>query len=259
MVLTDCLPRLLHVVARSVYANLSSSDDESEGACKQDGVCPHTRVRVAMLDWDAEAPEAASTADVYSTEQGIKAAQLSASMSSAAGAGSLALPPSQASPSEPTEPLSGQPPPVGSVDRRATFDVVLASDVLYSLTHAAQLPHVIANHLAPGGRLVAMVPVRSTDHTSRLLGGLRELGLHVTASRVDRKWVSGVIAAQHRADGADRAKAGTSAIDATARGRGSSLCQALPMHHAAEEVDEHTQLVEGEILFVEAHAPSASI
>ena len=62
-----------------------------------------------------------------------------------------------------------------------TFHLILASDVVYSLTHAKQLPIVVSKRLAKneGGTFAAMVPVRSKEHTKAFLNGLAEEGLAV--------------------------------------------------------------------------------
>lgn len=162
-------------------------------------------VSVAMLDWDVEAPVGGELADeAYSTEQYVKRAQLTAD-----GPGA---PPRALSPLPPME----------------QFGLVLASDVIYSLTHATQLPRVIAARLAADGRLLAMVPVRSAEHTHAFLRGLCEASLRVRLQRVDAAWVDAAVAVQ--------------------LGKRS-------VHVASAEVssyDAKTAIIEGEILFVDA-------
>ena len=108
-VLTDCLPVLLRTIDSSVQANAE--------------VAPEFRARVALLDWDDDAPVGSELAgEEFSTEQGVKAAQLAD----------------------------------GDVLRDTArlrdderFHLILASDVIYSMTHAIQLPRERAT---PDGR-----------------------------------------------------------------------------------------------------------
>ena len=106
---------------------------------------------VSVLDWDVEAPpDAAAAAEAYSTEQGVRSAQRRDDDDAAEA------------------PLAAD----------ARFDVLLATDVIYSRAHAAQLPAVVARRLAPGGRLCAMVPVRS-EGDARTFGRLQRIGADV--------------------------------------------------------------------------------
>ena len=160
--LSDCLPRLLTTVAASVQANEQLQAFGSGGGS----------ARAALLDWDDEAPP--TSAEEFSTEQGIKRAQLES------GGASSGV----------TEP------PCARVQPDERFELILASDVLYSLTHARQLSAVVHARLAPGGTLAAMVPVRSEEHTRTLLNGLHALGMNVLLSSVDAAWVAAVVAPQ---------------------------------------------------------------
>lgn len=109
-VASDCLPVLLRTVERS--------------ACANDGP---RRARIALLDWDDES-SCAMTGEEYSTEQGVKAAQLAAEpqggASEGAEAGAEVSACARLAPSE-------------------RFDLLLASDVIYSVDHARQLPEVL--------------------------------------------------------------------------------------------------------------------
>ena len=202
---TDCLPLLL----RSVRASID--------ACGFGGRC-----RASLLDWDHEAPPAevgAATDEEYSTEQGVKAAQLAAADSAGSNAvGALG---------DGGELATGS----ATLEPGATFGLLLASDVIYSFTHAAQLPLVIARRLAPGGRLCMMVPVRDEAHTRTFLRGLCTRGLHVDIERVNPDWTARVIAVQ-----APSWKASVAARAAPPR---------LP-----EAFQETLGLTEGEVLFV---------
>ena len=137
---------------------------------------------VSVLDWDVEAPpDAAAAAEAYSTEQGVRSAQRCDD--EAADEAPLAA--------------------------DARFDVLLATDVIYSRAHAAQLPAVVARRLAPGGRLCAMVPVRSEGDARTFLGGLQRIGADVRLARVTAEWCAAATAAQRgeAPGGAARAEA----------------------------------------------------
>ena len=57
-------------------------------------------------------------------------------------------------------------------------------------TYTAQ---VLAGRAAPGGRLCAMVPVRSEEHTRLFLAGLASRGVRLHVERVDSAWVARVV------------------------------------------------------------------
>ena len=158
-VLSDCLPVLLRTVANSIRTNA-------------------VRARAALLDWDEEAP-GTQTSEQYSTEQAIKMEQLGTLRCTTGSHEDL---------------------PYSRLDGHDRFELVLASDVVYSLQHAKQLAQVVADRLVtPAGRFVAMVPVRSEEHTRCFLCGLVSRGLRVQVTRVDRAWVEGVTASQRLA------------------------------------------------------------
>jgi hypothetical protein len=75
-VLSDCLPILLRTVAESVRCVHVGAGDTRTGS---------RRTRVALLDWDEEAPGCADAAEIYSTEQAIKQQQLQGLAVDAAG------------------------------------------------------------------------------------------------------------------------------------------------------------------------------
>ena len=272
-VLSDCLPILLRTVAESVRCVHVGAGDTRTGS---------RRTRVALLDWDEEAPGCADAAEIYSTEQAIKQQQLQGLAVDAAGI----------TRDDVEEPLYER-----RLARSERFGLLLASDVVYSRQHAEQLARVVAARLAwppadsrpaearpdvrpgempgearasetpavgpsepQGGRLAAMVPVRSEEHTRCFLCGLIARGLLVRVSRVDREWVEGVTATQLEAefDGAEWTRC-------TARnGRPfwhnarlqasiwTDPNKAAAWRHAATDFAADAPLVEGEILFVDA-------
>jgi hypothetical protein len=208
-------------------------------------------VRAALLDWDdVLAPEAG---EVFSTEQGVKAEQR------AQGAACIA-----------PEEDSGIP----SLDADARFELLLASDVVYSRSHARQLPAVLASRASASGALAClMVPVRSEEHTRCFLASLVEHGLTVRIARVTAPWVEAVVSTQRGgADGGAPPDAEGWAVHTATDGRkfyhsartGQSvwmrpaemnvprLGEARPNTRASEAYSREVELAEGDILFVEA-------
>ena len=213
---TDCLPLLMDAVRRSI-----------------DGSGVSSRCRAALLDWDDEAPLrelGVADGEEYSTEQGVKAAQLEAAAGGggAAGAG------------------SGDAEPPGRLDASARFEILLASDVIYSQGHAAQLPLVVSRRLSAGGQMCAMVPVRSEAHTRIFLRGLLAQGMAVTLERVNADWVDATVALQ-RTEPPAGPRAGPPA----------ALPPAQPCLSGGTERG-CPALREGEILFVRAIAGAGS-
>ena len=100
--------------------------------------------------------------EAFSTEQAVKAAQLGDGPDSTDG--------------------------IVLLEAGHAFDLVLASDVIYSLGHARRLPAVVERRLSARGRFVAMVPVRSAMHTRAFLDGLLEHGLLPSFSQVSPSW-----------------------------------------------------------------------
>lgn len=241
-VLSDCLPVLLRKLCESVHSN-------SE-ACRS--------TTVAMLDWDMEVPSMASSAETadeqFSTEQGIKSAQLASeptTTSDRVRSGARAL---ESAP---------------RLDRHETFDLLLASDVVYSMRHAHLLPAVVRGRLRTGGRFAAMVPVRSEAHTRRFLCGLLAQELRVLVSRVDSSWIEGVTSVQRaRTDGTPRPTADMDASEwtqlvaangkpfwhhhETKRSIWTDPAHAAQWRQAAVPFTADMPLREGEILFVDA-------
>ena len=219
-VLSDCLPALLEAIHVSVRANREGGVGIHRTATTSTAASGNAfaGVRVACLDWDDAAPVHSLRDEEFSTEQGVKAAQLAKQRAQQrVDAGSEAV-------NVVAAPL----------DTRERFGLVLASDVIYSLTHATQLPEVISQRLAhdsPSSLLAAMVPVRSTPHTRTFLEGLASHGMRVQISRVDSAWVAAVVAPQRTAP--EKAAEATIPIGEPFNGR-------------------ETTLTEGEILFVEA-------
>ena len=101
-------------------------------------------------------------------------------------------------------------------------------------TYPAQ---VLAGRAAPGGRLCAMVPVRSEEHTRLFLAGLASRGVRLHVERVDSAWVARVVS-PHR----DAAAAATPlGLDRWPRGGGGGLDDP-PL--------DVTLVTEGAVLFV---------
>jgi len=140
------------------------------------GAAGCTDVEAALLDWDdLVAPE---EGEVFSTEQGVKAKQLAAEVVALCG--------------------------VWRLDDDDRFELLLGSDVVYSHSHARQLPAVLAARASPSGALACfMVPVRSKEHTRCFLSSLDEQGFNVRVSRVDAPWIEAVVSTQM-----DQAEAG---------------------------------------------------
>ena len=210
---TDCLPVLLRTVERSARAN------DGDGACG---------ARVAMLDWDDESPaEAQLSGEEFSTEQGVKAAQLRAESAEGGGEGAAAgVPAAGCARLEPAE----------------RFDLLLASDVIYSQTHARQLPAVLARRAAAGARLCAMVPVRSEEHTRLFFAGLAGHGVQqLSVARVDAAWVARVMShPQQREAAAPPTPTGLE----------------RPPEAGFDACSGMLALSEGEVLFVQGEFPS---
>ena len=271
---SDCLPVLLRTVERSARAN--------------GGPRP---ARVALFDWDDEASCAVAT-EAYSTEQGVKAAQLQAEPQRGAGEGT------EAGAEEGAE-AGAEATACARLAPSERFDLLLASDVIYSQTHARQLPEVhthaharahahctlrmhmhahcalrvhmhtahahalhtahahagvhmhvqvLAGRAAPGGRLCAMVPVRSEEHTCLFLGGLAARGVRLRVATVDSAWVARAVSPQR--------EAGAGAVaEAEAGAAPSDLAQWPPPGCATEEdrpFDASSlPLSEGTVLFVQ--------
>lgn len=277
--ITDCLPRLLHTVRRSAEvaaatvrgvaaarptipaaANSGSAMDHASTPQQPGAVCAALAdVSAALLDWDdVMAPEAG---EVFSTEQGVKLEQR------AQGAAGISL-------ADETG--------ISSLDPSLRFELLLASDVVYSRSHARQLPAVLAARASASGALAClMVPVRSDEHTRCFLASLVEHGFAVRLARVTKPWVEAVVSTQMgEADGDappdahgwiehtatngrifyHSARAGKSVwrrpseMDVQLPQRGA----ARPNTRASEPYSGELELAEGDILFVEAEMCAAA-
>ena len=235
--LTDCLPKLLRTVADSCEACARLAAAQGGGA---------VAAQAALLDWEEEAAKAGGPApdsgEQYSTEQGVKAAQL------------LAL--------EADEAAS---PPLPRLADDERFELLLASDVIYSAGHAAMLPRVVGRRAAacaPGGapalRLCAMVPVRCAEHTHAFLRGLQQQGMRVALARVSAAWVGAVLALQRTPDAMRQAPAMAAEATGAAAEAPKTETTAAPAQppesdtRASVPYDVGTELSEGDIVFVEA-------
>ena len=118
---------------------------------------------------------------------------------------------------------------------------IARSDVIYSASHAAMLPLVIARRAArTGARLCAMVPVRSAEHTHAFFQGLQQKGMTVMLAHVTSEWVHAVVAMQQHASHETLATP-------TSTERCACNTRATTPYDAATTV-----VREGEIVFVEA-------
>ena len=106
--------------------------------------------------------------------------------------------------------------------------------------HATYTAQVLAGRAAPGGRLCAMVPVRSEEHTRLFLAGLASRGVRLHIERVDSAWVARVVSPHCDAPAA----ATPSGSEQWPRG-GGGLDD--PPHAAGLEA---TLVTEGAVLFV---------
>ena len=68
--------------------------------------------------------------------------------------------------------------------------------MIYSLTHATQLPEVISSALLMTAQAVCRSQVSAIDaaHARTFLEGLASHGMRVQISRVDSAWVAAVVA-----------------------------------------------------------------
>ena len=150
----------------------------SGGAGTGAGALP---ARVCVCDWDVEAPpDARVHGEEFSTEQGLREQQQQQQTREAAAAAAAAAAAGGEGGGGAAESVE-----VGALPLAVTFDLVLATDVIYLETHAMQLPRVVRGRLARGGRLLAMVPVRDEAHARTFVRGLRECGMEVRATRVE--------------------------------------------------------------------------
>ncbi|KAK3278094.1 hypothetical protein CYMTET_13944 [Cymbomonas tetramitiformis] len=60
------------------------------------------------------------------------------------------------------------------LDQNALFDVVLGSDLVYSIGHAGLLPRVIMRRLRPGGTAIIVTAIRNSTHHDEFVTSCRE-------------------------------------------------------------------------------------
>eukprot|EP00965_Chrysotila_dentata_P224024 6193934-Pleurochrysis_carterae.AAC.1 len=126
----------------------------AQSACVDDFGLHAVRTNASSVVVDVE--------ETFSTEQGVKTQQ-----QAEASAASLAL---------------------SSLEPAEKFDLILASDVIYSSCHARRLPAVVGKRMSAGGRMAAMVPVRSESNSREFFDGLVAAGMHVRYALVDTDW-----------------------------------------------------------------------
>lgn len=245
VVLTDCLPRLLRTVAESCAACAALPPRTEPPQPEQEQQPPPEQLPSAaavaptaeavLLDWDEEVPCCADSSEQYSTEQGVKAAQLlREEVEAEAGGGA---------------------PPLPRLGPDERFNLLLASDVIYSAGHAAVLPRVVARRAGTaaatgsgsgdgggGARFCAMVPVRCAEHTHAFLRGLQQQGFTVALACVSAAWVSAVVALQGQPSGQPSPPAAAAPPCETRA--------TTPYVHG--DAGGATALREGDIVFVEA-------
>jgi predicted nicotinamide N-methyase len=66
-----------------------------------------------------------------------------------------------------------------------TFDVVLASDILYEPQHSLQLANIVKRRLAKHGRCIMLLPIRDSSLMEAFLGGIRKHGMRFCVQRLD--------------------------------------------------------------------------
>lgn len=246
--LTDCLPRLLRTVGESCAACAALKPRQPEQEQQPEPEQPQSAspappaAEAVLLDWDEEVPCCADSSEQYSTEQGVKAAQLLREEAEAEAGGGA--------------------PPLPRLGADERFHLLLASDVIYSAGHAAVLPRVVARRAASaahatgsgggsgadggsgsgGARFCAMVPVRCAEHTHSFLRGLQQQGFTVTFASVSAAWVAAVVALQGQPPGkAPPSDTATPPCETRAT---------VPYVHG--DAAGATVLREGDIVFVEA-------
>jgi hypothetical protein len=101
----------------------------------------------------------------------------------------------------------------------ASYDLVVAADVLYLPEHCAALPDAVAAHLAPGGQVVVACGLRRAGLLDALVSALRSVGLDPSVDNetlgLDTKGgdernrrAAAVTASEHVHDGEQISKAG---------------------------------------------------
>uniref|UniRef100_A0A7S4C793 Uncharacterized protein n=2 Tax=Chrysotila carterae TaxID=13221 RepID=A0A7S4C793_CHRCT len=183
----------------------------------------HQRLRVSFLDWDLEASSVVvDVEETFSTEQGVKTQQ-----QAEASAASLAL---------------------SSLEPAEKFDLILASDVIYSSCHARRLPAVVGKRMSAGGRMAAMVPVRSESNSREFFDGLVAAGMHVRYALVDTDWVDHIVSLQSGASASSSRNKAVKAAPSERNKQQQRKLNAAPMLAYSHQAP----LTEGSILFVHA-------
>ena len=102
----------------------------------------------------------------------------------------------------------------------ASYDLVVAADVLYLPEHCAALPDAVAAHLAPGGKVVVACGLRRRGLLDALVDSLRSVGLDPSVERetlgldpsgggdARNRRAAAVTASEHAHDGAQISAAG---------------------------------------------------
>jgi len=67
------------------------------------------------------------------------------------------------------------------------FDVIVGSDVMYEVTHARALPHVLKRHMAPGGFTLLVCGIRFPEVLSAFLERLAEAGLRASHATLQNR------------------------------------------------------------------------
>jgi predicted nicotinamide N-methyase len=152
-VLTDCLPGLLEALDENVALNAAAAAVAEANAggpswAARTSALGGGTLSVRHLAWE-EAPDAASDA---------------------AGAAADA---------------SDAPAPRLACDE--AFDVIVGSDVMYEMEHAAALPRVLARHLARGGFALLVCGVRFPDVLDAFLARLDSAGLQCTSAQLRKQ------------------------------------------------------------------------
>ena len=97
----------------------------------------------------------------------------------------------------------------------ASYDLIVAADVLYLPEHCAALPDAVAAHLAPGGKVAVACGLRRRGLLDALVDSLRSVGLDPSVERetlgldpsggdARNRRAAAVTASEHAHDGAQR-------------------------------------------------------
>ena len=105
----------------------------------------------------------------------------------------------------------------------ASYDLIVAADVLYLPEHCAALPDAVAAHLAPGGKVAVACGLRRRGLLDALVDSLRSVGLDPSVERetlgldpsggdARNRRAAAVTASEHAHDGAQISAAGGYAL-----------------------------------------------